>query len=320
MAFLYSPFPPQPIYLIPPLEIYPHAIGGLGQPDMPDCLQATATAPRGSTTISIQPTGKMWRMQHGRYLNFVDPTTRKAVLVVLTSNIGPSDTSLSCEPLMEEVPAGSFVDYPYRFYGRLESSLEPDQNFEGTASLESSGFVAEVPTDFRYGGNLRVIVNDLDAALMQARYQADNNLPVFIRDNNPSPREGILGQTIEGNYYLGKPQEPKGTDTRTATFNLRAITPPTRIPPRAGDHLFGKILSVLKSGNTLTIYGHGLVGLTHARFGATLQDVNTSSLQGATAVTSNDGNKVVCTFADPPAGFISLTDGTRVVASTYARA
>jgi|GEM_PF-5104423 len=325
MPFLYASHAPQAIYNQIPLEIYPNGLGDLGQPDMPSCLQNTALAAKGATTISIRPTGKAWKMKHGRFLQFVDPETRKPYLAVLKADIGENDTSISVEPLDEAIPANCFVDYPYRCYGRLESSLVPEQNYTGSAPLETSGFTPQSPTDYKFGGSFQIQTSDLDATLLQARYQGDHNLPIFIRDINPSPRSGWIGQIVQGNYYISKPEEPKTADTRISTFQLQAITEPERIRPQAGDDLFGKILCVVVSGNNITIYGHGLDGLSTVRYGTTKAAVDQGGTPTATSnVTTNNGVKISSTLPENlQAGsyFIGLTDAgqTRFVVTDYSR-
>lgn len=327
MGFLYGTKTPQAIYNQIPLEVYPNGLGDTGEPTMPDSLQNTAIATKNATSITIRSTGTAWSMKNGRYLEFVDPVTRKSYLAVLTADISATATSISVEALDETIPANCFVDYPYRYYGRLESSLVPEQNYTGSAALETSGFTPESPVDYKFGGSFQIQTNDLDAALLQARYQGDNNLPVFIRDTNPSPRSGWIGQIIEGNYYISKPEEPKTADTRISTFQLRAITEPVRKRPKAGDDLFGKILCVVVSGTSITIYGHGLEGLTQVRYGTTKAKVDgTQTPDGTSNVSTNDGNKITSTLPSSPAlssgnYFVGLTDAntTRYVASGYSR-
>lgn len=333
MGFLIATKAPQSIYNQVPLEIYPNPLGNTGKPTMPSCLQNTALAAKGATTITIRATGIAWPLHHGRFLEFMDPTTRKAFLAVLTADIGSAATSISVEALDEAIPANCFVDYPYRYYGTLESSLVPSQNYTGAAPLPLSGFVGRGPTDYEFGGSFQVLTNDLDAALLQARYQADNNLPAFVRDFNPSPRGGFVGQLVEGDYYLGKPEEPKTGDTRISTFELVGLTEPVRTRAKAGDALFGKILAVVTTGvqgTAITLYGHGLDGLTTIRFGTTLAKVASGGTPDGTAtVTTNDGNKITATLPPSSPGpaltagdyFVGLTDAgtTRHVTTDYSR-
>lgn len=195
----------------------------------------TAKGVSGPVTITLSgavAAGK--RIVAGNFLNFVDEATGKEVLVELTADVEPTDTTIEVAIVPEDIPASAVATFPMRLKGRTAANLDRSGNTTSVVDFENEGYSTSVQTSIEQGfsapgsflptdagfatcekafEDLRQIYVWLELPKTSAAYSkgrvyhgpcAISNLPLEI------PADGALTGNLEG-AFNGKPRRKAET-------------------------------------------------------------------------------------------------------------